>query len=120
MAQKKQPFDLVLTKQASVGSNDIATDRVKPGWLWCVQRITAENQTSPFTDLRLLVAGGGEELLVAEQDTPLAATIYWISEPVYITEHRYLIARFTGCTASDLLKLYITGWKQQSLILEDS
>ena len=120
MARNKWPFETVLTKSASSGSNDVAMERVSPGWLFCLQRIAAENQTSPGTDLRFLVAGGGEEVLLAEQDTPLAATLYWITDPAYLSEGRYLIARFTGCTASDLLKVYVTGWKQKSPELEDS
>lgn len=119
MAQKKQPFDLVLTKTATAGSNDVEMERVPSGWLYCLQRIATENQTSPGTDIRLMMAGGGEEVLVAEQDTPLADTLYWITDPVYIGEGKFLIARFSGCTASDLLKCYIMGWRQRSLELED-
>jgi len=119
MAQKKQPFDVTLTLTAAAGSNDVRMARVDAGWLYCLQRIAVENQTSVSTDVRLLVAGGGEEVLIAEQDTPLAATLYWIADPAYISEGRYLLARFSGCTAGDLLKVYLTGWKQKSLLLEE-
>ena len=113
MAQKKQPFDLVLSKTAVAGSNDLRTEQVKPGWLWCVQRVAVENQTTLYTDLRILKAGRGAEFLLAEEDNPSAATLYWVDTPVYLMEGQYLVARLSGCTLSDVLKVYLTGWKAQ-------
>lgn len=114
MAQKKQPFDDVLTLSASAGSNDLRTEQVEPGWLWCVQHVGVENETTAYTDLRLLKAGRAAELLLAEEDNPEAATLYWIDTPVYLMEGQYLVARFTGCTVDDVCKLHITGWKAKT------
>lgn len=107
---KKQPFDLVLTKSASSGSNDVRTDQVKPGWLWCVQHVGVENETSEYTDLRLIKAGRGSEVLLEEADSPQAATLYWMDDDTYLMESQYLVARLSGCTDGDVLKVYISGW----------
>jgi len=101
---KKHPFDLKLAKVANAGSNDLAMDAVEDGRLYCVQHVAIENETSAFTDLRILKAGVGAELLLEEQDSPQAATLYWSTAAVYLTEGQYLVARFSGCTASDRLK----------------
>jgi len=110
MGQKKFPFDRTLGKKAAAGSNDVRMREVETGRLYCIQRVAAENETSATTDLRLIKAGTGDELLLEEEDTLAAATLYWTSDPFYLTEGQYLIARFSGCTASDVLKVYITGW----------
>ena len=114
MARKKQPFDEVIPLVAEAGSNDVETERVRHGELWCIQRAAVENETTAYTDLRLLKAGRGSELLLAEEDNPEAATLYWIDTPVYLMEGQRLVARLTGCTASDVVKLYVTGWKQKT------
>ena len=114
MAQKKQPFDQVLTASASAGSNDLSTKQVKPGWLWCIQRAGVENETTAYTDLRLLKVGRAADFLLAEEDSPEAATLYWDTDPVYLMEGQRYVARLSGCTASDVLKAYLTGWKAKT------
>lgn len=110
MGQKKFPFDLTLSAKASAGSNDVQMDEIQSGRLYCIQRVAVENETSATTDLRLMKAGTGGELLLEEEDTLAAATLYFTTDPFYLTEGQYLLARFSGCTADDILKVYITGW----------
>ena len=110
MGQKKHPFDRVLSARASTGSNDLQMDEIKSGRLYCIQRVSVENETSAATDVRLMKGGPGGEFLLEEKDTLSAATLYWTSEAFYLTEGQYLLARFSGCTADDVLKVYITGW----------
>lgn len=112
MGQKKHPFDRILAKVAAAGSNDVAMDPVDTGHLYCIQHVAVENETSSCTDVRLLKAGIGGEFLLEEEDNPQAATLYWSSQSYYLHEGQYLVARFTGCTASDRLRVYLTGWWQ--------
>ncbi len=114
MGHKKNPFDDVLTLKASAGSNDLRTEQVKPGWLWCIQRVGVENETTAYTDLRILKAGRAAELPLEEQDSPQAATLYWMTNAVYLMEGQYVVARLSGCTADAVLKAYITGWKSKT------
>lgn len=118
MAQKKQPFADTHTKTASTGSNDVATERVDPGWLWCVQHTTVENETTAYTSLRLLIAGQGEDVQLVEELGPQADTLYWHDDPIYLGERQQLIARCAGCTSGDVLKLHVTGWKARTPFID--
>lgn len=113
MAQK-HPFHLVLSKKASAGSNDLAQEEIPDGRLYCIQRVAVENKTSAYTDLRVLIGGGADEFLLEEQDSPQAATVYWLDKAVYLREGQYLVCRLSGCTANDVLKAYATGWWQDA------
>lgn len=112
MAQKKQPFDLELTLDAADGANDLRMDRVPVGFLFCIQHVTVENETTAYTNLRLIKARPGREFPLEEQDSPEAATLYWMADDFYLVPGQYLLARLTGCTAGDKLRVYITGWLQ--------
>lgn len=109
---KKNPFDRPYTKAASAGSNDVETNPVEPGRLYCYQRIVVENETNSVTDVRILKKSVGQEIVVAEKDTLSAATVFVVDEPIYITEGQKLVARFTGCSANDVLKMYAMGYWQ--------
>lgn len=118
MAQKKQPFDLTLTKQAAAGSNDVRADPVKPGRLWCVQHLAVENETTDFTSFRVLKAGRGGELLLEEQLDPEGGQLYWMNDNIYLTEGQYPLVRFVGCTADDKLRVYLTGWWKEGVEID--
>ena len=113
MAQK-HPFHLVLSVKAAAGSNDLKQDEVPDGQLYCVQRVAVENETTAYTDLRILATGGAKEFLLVEEDSPQAATLYWTTDPVYLREGQYIVCRLSGCTANDVLKAYLTGWWQDA------
>ncbi len=113
MGQKRHPFHLELGATASAGTNDLAQSRVDAGKLCCIQRVAVENETTTYTDLRILIDNFGVEFLLEEEDSPQAATLYWMTGEVYLREGQRLVARLTGCTASDVLRAYITGWWQQ-------
>lgn len=110
MGQKKHPFRLTLSKKAAAGTNDLAQGRIQDGRLYCIQHVAIENQTSAYTNLRIFTSGGAGEFLLEEEYSPQAATLYWMTDDVYVPENQYLVCRLTGCTADDVLKAYITGW----------
>jgi len=70
MGQKKHPFYHEVGGNASAGSNDLEFGPVEDGRLYCIQHVTVENETTAYTDLRLLTASGGREHLLEEQDAP--------------------------------------------------
>lgn len=110
MGSQKVPYYDVLSKVAGAGSNDLESDQVETGRFYCIQSIAVENETTDYTKLRLLSAGTGGELPFAEQKDPLAATLYWFEDDVYLIEGMYIVARLTGCTANDVLKVYLRGY----------
>lgn len=110
MANKKHPFHRVRTVTASAGTNLIKDVRVRPARLYCYQRVAVENETSPYTRLRIEVRGRGPDFLSSEQQQPRDDVLYWDDVPIYATEGMTLTVELTGCTADDLLKMYVTGW----------
>lgn len=110
MGHKKYPLDLIRTKVAAAGSNDVEMDPVGGGLLYCIQRIIVENETSTTDDVRIIKAGVGAEIPVAEKDDPGKATLFVVDEPFYLHEGQYLLARFTACSADDHLAMYLLGW----------
>ena len=117
MAQKKQPFDHVLSAKAVAGSNDVEMDPVESGCLVCVQHLGVENKTTDFTSFRVMKAGVGGEFPLEEQLDPEGGELYWMNDNIYFTEGQYPLVRFVGCTANDVLKVYITGWKKEGVEL---
>lgn len=118
MASKKFPFALVLSKKAATGSNDLEMDLIEDGQLYCVQGVTVENETSAYTDLRILIGGVGEEMALFEEDTPQAATLYWTTDEVYLREGQALVCRLSGCTSGDKIRATLRGWWQQGREVE--
>lgn len=107
---KKIPFDHRLSTVAQAGLNELASSVVQPGLLFCVQRLSVENETSSYTSFRVIKAGGGMEIPVIEQQNPLAATLYWYDEPFYLVPGQRLVFRLAGCTAGDRLVATFSGW----------
>lgn len=107
---KKIPFDQRLSSVAQAGLNELASSVVQPGLLFCVQRLTVENETSSYASFRVLKAGGGMEIPVIEQQNPLAGTLYWYDEPFYLVPTQRLVFRLAGCTAGDRLVATFSGW----------
>lgn len=117
---KKYPFDRVETLVAATGTNDVVFRPSPPGSLFCVQWITVENETHTITDVRIIKRWGSTEMPLLEKDSLGSATIYWSTDPIYLSERQELVARFTGCTANDRLRVYLSGWFQRGLMIQDS
>lgn len=118
MAHKKMPFYRILTATAESGTNTLDLEPVETGWLTCVQRFAALNRSSAYTRLRFLLVSTGEDFLASEQATPQANELYWDDVPIYLSEGQFLRVEMTGCTADDILKAYLTGWRLAPLSRE--
>lgn len=82
--------------------------------LYEITRFAVEDETTaPTGDIRVYVKGHAYNHPLVEEDYPVAATLYWETDPVIITMGESLVARFTGATASDVLQLYVEGWWQE-------
>ena len=113
MASKKQPFSWILSKDALAAIDSLLSETVKPGYLYCVQRVVIEDETTAYTDVRIAVRDGGRDVLIAEQDNPAVDTLYWYDQSFYMREGQRLAVLFTGLTAGDDIKAYVTGWYQE-------
>jgi len=118
MGHKKYPFQRVIYETASAGTNTLKDDRIESGYLYCYQRVAVLNKTNPFTRSRVIVSGAGLDFISSEQHNPNADVLYWDDVPLYVSEGNQLQAELTGCSASDELFMYVTGWLQRSLEVE--
>jgi len=112
MGGKRYPFDLVLSKAAVGTTDDLETDPVPDGRLYCIQHVAVEDETTYVTEVRLYKSELERDFLLAEQDLLSAAVPYTYDEPFYLSPYQRLKVRFTGATAGDVLKVYLSGWWQ--------
>lgn len=111
MANKKMPLDWQGALDASAGTNDIATEPVKTGEIFNIQRVTVVNETSLTTSHSIRKDDGSREFIVYERDAMTAGKSYTYDVPFYVYETQRVIFRFHGCTAGDRLRVYLSGWK---------
>lgn len=109
------PLDRIRRKpirfiSAGVATEYIDDDRVKPGYEHIITRVALENQTTAFTQFRLGVWDGANYQLSEEQKTPAAATLYWTTDPIYLSEGENLRIELKGCTSGDVVMVYIDGF----------
>jgi len=101
-----------VTKLAGSGAyTDVVFGPVLHDRFYQITRFAVEDETTaPSTDIRVFVDGHGFNHYLLEQDSPAAATLYWESDPTFLTQGESLVARFTGPTLNDVLQLYVEGW----------
>ena len=115
MTSIKNGIKDIITKTSDAATNvDLKTKPVDRGETWCIQKVACEDETNAYTSLRILVGGHGWEHLLAEEKTPSAGTLYWTDEPFFLYPGEFLVARFTGTTNGDKLKVYYTGYKVEA------
>lgn len=116
MANKKQPFSWILRRDAIAAADSFLSYIVPSGYLYCVQRVAFEDETTLVTDVRFYVSTPGRDFVIAEKDTLAADTLYVYDEPFYMVEGARLKVAVTGATGGDKLVAYVAGWYQQQPI----
>ena len=104
---RRRPIRFIAT---STGTEYIDDDRVKPGYEHVITRVALENLTSALTRFRIGVWDGANYQLSEEQKTPVAATLYWTSDPIYLSEGENLRIEKVGGAVSDVIMVYIDGF----------
>ena len=104
---RRKPIRFIST---STGTEYIDDDRVKPGYEHIINRIAIENLTNAFTRFRIGVWDGANYHLSAEQKSPLAATLYWTSDPIYLSEGENLRVEIVGASVGDRIAAYVDGF----------
>ena len=112
MAPHRNYFRLRRTLSAVGGTfDDVEFGPILEGRFYHITRLAVEDETSaPSTDIRCYVGGHGYQHWLNEQNSPAAGVLYWDTDGTFLTMLESLVARFTGATASDVLKLYVEGW----------
>jgi len=109
---RRQYFRQRLFTIAGGGTFDeVIFDPRRESSVYHVTRFAVEDETSaPLTDIRVYVGGRGTQHWLVEENSPAAGVLYWDSDGVVLTEPDTLVARFTGATVNDVLRLYVEGW----------
>lgn len=89
----------------------IYDDRVNPGRIRVLNRVTAENRTSDFTKIRLGIRVGPEYLYVDELTTVLEDELAVEKHYILLGEGDVLFAQFKDTTTADVLVMFVRGWE---------
>ncbi len=102
---------LLETERHSDGSGtvDLDLDKVPEGEYWRLDHVSAEDQTTACTSLRVGIVRGGVFYPLEEQITVVAANVYSSVQPVHLGPSQQLRARFVGTTNADKLSLVANG-----------
>lgn len=89
--------------------DDVEIPRIDPGLALEVRHVSIENRTSNYTRLVLGPAKGKIFHQKEEVQSPSANTIYWTRSRFWVPEGWTLRVRCSGCTAGDVLVMYLEG-----------
>jgi len=95
---------------AGAATEYINDEIVKSGCMHVIIRIALENETTAFTRFRIGVWDGANFQLEEEQESPAAATLYWTTEPIYLSESENLRIELKGCASGDVVRVYIDSF----------
>ena len=101
---KRRPIRFVST---SIGTEYFDDLRVKPGYEHIITKIAIENISHAMTRFRVGVWDGASYHLSEEQKLPAAATLYWTSDPIYLSEGENLRIELVGAAVGDITAVYI-------------
>lgn len=104
---RRKPIRFIST---TTGTEYIDDDRVKPGYEHILTRIAIENLSHAMTRFRVGVWDGANYQLSEEQKSPVAATLYWTADPIYLSEGENLRIEIVGATVNDVIMVYIDGF----------
>jgi len=105
-----EPIEITLTKKSDGSTNvDLTTTPVRPDLIERYDSIVVEDETSAFTYVRVGKYAAGRYWWFREQKNPLAGTLYWSRDPLYLLPGQYLVIRFNGTTTGDILTAYCYG-----------
>ena len=104
---RRKPLRFVST---STGTEYIDDERVKPGYEHIITRVALENLTTALTSFRVGVWDGANYHLSEAQASPVAATLYWTADPIYLSEGENLRIEKVGGAVSDVIMVYIDGF----------
>ena len=112
---ERHPFRDEQTKIALGGIYDeVEFGPIRRECYYHISRFAAEDETSaPSTDIRCYVKGHGYEHWLNEENSPAAGVLYWDPDGTFLTMGESLVARFTGATAADRLRLFVEGWWEE-------
>ncbi len=89
----------------------IHDDPVMSGAIQVITRVSVENETSDYNQLRIGVLHAELFHPHEEEKNPNAGQLYWMSEEIYLGEREKLRIALSGTSASDVITVYIEGFE---------
>ena len=114
MAEKMPIRIREVTVVAADGTAYVKSEIVPPGEIWCLQGIAYENETGARGTFRRYIEGHGYNAYIAEQPKPGAAELIFTDKVMYLLPGERLTIRQASCAASDVIALYVHGYKIHS------
>lgn len=111
---RKNALRLHLAKTfAAAGLVTLETDPTPDNMTYCLQRVAWEISQATSggnTRARTYIKGHGYKHFLADQDAPVANTLYWDADPVWLVPGESLALDIDEAQASTLAKLDATGY----------
>src|SRR4030042_1355621 len=82
---------------------------LRSGRLRSITHVTVENQTSPYTKLRIGISNAGEDFYLDELDSPAADELVVGYADILLGDRDRLFAELTGTVTRDFLVLPLAG-----------
>ncbi len=101
--------EFIEKKSGGATYDDLETPPLKAQQFLIVDHISAENETTAYTNLRVGIKAGATFTPLLEEKSPAADEVVWTDEELKITEHERVCCRLTGCTSGDIIKATIQG-----------
>jgi len=95
---------------AAVGTNDLQFETVKPGWVLMMQHLSAYNNISACTRIRLGYWNGHRFNWLKTQPAPLVTETVVLKGPLRLRDGMYCIARLEGCLLNDDIFAALNGY----------
>jgi len=95
---------------AAVGTNDLQFETVKPGWILVMQHLSAYNNISACTRIRLGYWNGHRFNWLETQPAPLVTETVVLKGPLRLRDGMYPIARLEGCILNDDIFAALNGY----------
>ncbi len=111
-------FDLLFRqKQTAQGITTsvvrMALKPVEPGWIRVLNRVTVENLTTAYTEVRLGINNRGEDYYLDELTSPSANELAVQRSLILLGEGDSFFADLTGTTTGDDLIFLAIGWSKR-------
>jgi hypothetical protein len=110
-------------REVAVASGDtydyVKSPIVPPGEIWCLQGIAYENETGARGTFRRYIEGHGYNHYIKEHQLPKAGELISTDRVIFLTPGERLVIRQASCTASDVLALYVHGYKLHSKFIPE-
>lgn len=103
----------ILETAVAAGLYSLRSPIVDRGQIWCIQRATFETDTVTLlgnTRFRVYIFGHGYKHYLGEQNAPVADTLYWMRESVWLIPGERLICEFDWAQATAIMEMILTGY----------